>query len=345
MTQARLVAVACAVLAGTACARAQVVNGFDFDEEGWTYYNDANQSWDGTVGNPPGSLKNVDRAQGTWHGFQASTAFLGDFSSYFGGTFEFQMMATGTSDGGPTQPDLTLSGGGLTLALDLPRPSNTVFSMRSVSLDLRSDWRVGSLSGAVATEPQVRQVLADVTQLRLRGEFISGADTSYLDNVRFLPPGFVYPPDIATVRLGKTASGSVESLATTDGDSLVVCKFIVPSLQVPPVSVELDGLLPFEPVQSFGFRAYARMATAGSFSQRLELWDWQAGQWDPVDTSEAVLDTNFAWQTVMASEPFDRFINAGAVRARYRVRQTGPAASSLWCHEADHMAWLAEPGV
>lgn len=46
-------------------------------------------------------------------------------------------------------------------------------------------WRVGSLAGPIATEVEMRAVLGDLHALRIRGEYRSGSDTAWLDNVRF----------------------------------------------------------------------------------------------------------------------------------------------------------------
>lgn len=253
-------------------------------------------------------------------------------------------MATGSTDSGATQPDVTLVGAGLTLVLDILKPPSSAFEVRSIALDTSSAWRTGTLTGALADETQIRQVLADLTALRIRGEFTGSPDTAYLDNVRFLPAGSVIPPTIATVRLGKLSSGTVANLGTTDGTSLVVCKYVVPNQSTPPVSVELEALLPEVPTGHFGFRTFSKTTNNGLFAQRVELWDWQAGRWDPVDTVDQPVTTTPTFATVTATAPFDRYWNDGAVKARYRIRATGPVSTLLWCHELDHAAWTVDNG-
>jgi hypothetical protein len=46
---------------------------------------------------------------------------------------------------------------------------------------------MNSLSGALATDQQIQQVLSSITSLRIRAEFQTGADTGHLDNVSLVP--------------------------------------------------------------------------------------------------------------------------------------------------------------
>lgn len=94
---------------------------FDTTTEGWSFYNDANFSWN-AFGNPGGSIRNTDRRLGTYHGFRASSAFLGDKSAAFGGSLQWDIHISAQNNPAPTEPDVTLQSDVLTLVLDLPPP-------------------------------------------------------------------------------------------------------------------------------------------------------------------------------------------------------------------------------
>jgi hypothetical protein len=48
-----------------------------------------------------------------------------------------------------------------------------------------SGWKRDSLTGAAATADDFTKVLGDLTALWIRGEFNTGPDTGFLDNVRW----------------------------------------------------------------------------------------------------------------------------------------------------------------
>lgn len=151
----------------------------------------------------------------------------------------------------------------------------------------------------------------------------------------------VYNPTSYAVNFGQVQSGNVSSLSDDDGNALRVCKFIVPNQQVAPITVELNSaaLMPF--VSTFSFELRSRMANAGSFSQTLELWNWTTGAWDTTDKRTDALGTSYSNYVVNASGDPTRFVRQsdGALKSRYLVRQTGPAAVQIWCHDVDQAAW------
>lgn len=159
---------------------------FSLNTEGWLLAGDAITDFPShiaTGGNPDGFSRGTDQTiGGVWY-WQAPAKFLGDRSLSFGQMLSFDLRMRGS---GPLfeSPDLKLIGGGLTLNLDLaPVPQDLVWTTYAVTLDQTTAWHVGSAAGPAATEAQVRQVLADLQTLQIRGEFITGADNGDLDNV------------------------------------------------------------------------------------------------------------------------------------------------------------------
>ncbi|MCW5936588.1 MAG: hypothetical protein KIT11_04700 [Fimbriimonadaceae bacterium] len=147
-------------------------------------------------------------------------------------------------------------------------------------------------------------------------------------------------PGSFTVRLGRLASGNVQSLAGRDGDSLVVCKFIVPNQFVEPINVEIDGTAPGSNPTSLSFTVLSRMDTTGSFSQILDMYNWQTNSFDATDVRTDAVGTTFTERTLNGTGSLGRYVGGGnALRARYRIKQTGPAGASIWCQLTDRAVW------
>jgi hypothetical protein len=163
-----------------------------------------------TGGNPGGYLNALDIQDGlTWY-WVAPGKFLGNVSAAYGGTLTFDLREHGTA----TQygdSDVTLTGGGITLAFDTPNnPAvGTTWTSYSVSLlETAPGWHLNDLSGATPTSGQFQTVLASLTGLRIRGEFITGDDNGDLDNVVLSSPAAVPEPG-SLVMLGAGVVGLV----------------------------------------------------------------------------------------------------------------------------------------
>jgi hypothetical protein len=71
---------------------------------------------------------------------------------------------------------------------DLPNPEADKWTPYTLKIDAERGWQMLDekwQATSVATEEQVKAVLRNLTDLRIRGEFKGGADTGYLDNVVF----------------------------------------------------------------------------------------------------------------------------------------------------------------
>lgn len=158
---------------------------FDASAEGWTAIGDVSSfNHQAAGGNPGGHISVLDAAAGPTIYFQAPSAYLGDFSAAFAGALSFDLQ---TSAGSLfSNDDVLLTGGGVTLALDIANPSQGSWSSYSVALDDSANWRVGSINGVAATNTQIQTVLGSVSALLIRAEYIVGADTGRLDNVEIV---------------------------------------------------------------------------------------------------------------------------------------------------------------
>jgi Laminin B (Domain IV)/RTX calcium-binding nonapeptide repeat (4 copies) len=164
---------------------------------GWTT-SVGTQTYAATDGNPDGSLRGVEGGSGIWY-FVAPAEYLGNQEAFYGGSLSFDLrqdVATNQFD----ESDVLLTGGGLTLALDVGANPGTGWTSYSASLALGGGWKIANTAGRVATETEIRSVLADLQSLQIRGEFVNGTagDASNLDNVNMsktpvVPDEFIGP--------------------------------------------------------------------------------------------------------------------------------------------------------
>jgi hypothetical protein len=173
------------------CAAAQAATStFDHSLEGWTAVGDSEGPlrWSATGGRPSGHVLIDDQTLGGITYFVAPKAFLGDQSAAFGSLLGFDLMQV--YGGRPNQvnhPDVMLQGAGLSLVYDTAvNPANGSWSSYAVPLKA-GGWRLDSLTGALASDAQLRAVLSQLTALKIRAEFQSGSDIGHLDNVSMVP--------------------------------------------------------------------------------------------------------------------------------------------------------------
>ena len=179
-------------LAPAARADAIAVSTFDGGTEGWNAVSvnasnqvvgTANVFWSSAGGNPDGRIHQSDFSSGIWY-FNAPTAYLGNMSAAYNGSLAFDLRRSGGTLFNAA--DVILVGGDpgnlVTLVYDIANAPTSAWTSFNVWLN-ESDWRVGTLTGPMATQAQMQQVLGALSALRIRGEYGSGSDTEHLDNV------------------------------------------------------------------------------------------------------------------------------------------------------------------
>lgn len=77
---------------------------------------------------------------------------------------------------------MLLVGKNIALGYELPKLPGTQWTTFRVPLDESAAW-VNTVTGARATNAEIRSVLAALQELRIYGEFRSGSEQGFLDNV------------------------------------------------------------------------------------------------------------------------------------------------------------------
>jgi hypothetical protein len=165
---------------------ATVSSTFDTGTDGWSAAGDfaAPVSWTATGGNADGNIFIEDSVTGGTTYFVAPAKYRGDHSDAYGQSLTFDLKQVIGSPNQFDNDDVILAASGLTLAYNTPNNPALNGSWTSFTVPLtESGWHVGSITGTAATQTQFKNVLAGITDLRIRAEYQTGADTDYLDNV------------------------------------------------------------------------------------------------------------------------------------------------------------------
>lgn len=121
-----------------------------------------------------------------------------------------------------------------------------------------------------------------------------------------------------------------------------VCRFIVPNQSDPPIQVTVRGVATNLAPSGMTVTMVSNMNTSGLFGQTLRLIDWNG----VLSATEQRTDSLGTTKKIVQLSPqvASDFVAAdGTVAVRYSVRQTGPAAAAIWCHEVDELSWTLVP--
>lgn len=153
----------------------------------------------------------------------------------------------------------------------------------------------------------------------------------------------IVSPSAFTVTFGKKDTGDATSLAAFDGVPLRVCRFLVPNVQVAPVTVEVTGTAPGVPGY-ISLLSRSRMSTSGVFMQSLDMFDFAGTGYTSGDTRSDSITTAYSTRVLNGTGAASRYVGSGnALKARYRVRPTGVVSSSSWCADHDVVGWIVTP--
>lgn len=163
------------------------VSTFDTDAEGWTTDGDATcrptPCYAPTGGNPGGHIYTDDTLQGIKFYFNAPAKFLGNVSGAYQKNLTFDMRQGARDTVETDDADVILEGAGLRLVFNTPRNPPRLWFSYTVPLNETAGWRKDTLSGAQPTAAEMQAVLGSLTRLGIRGDYILGQATTYLDTV------------------------------------------------------------------------------------------------------------------------------------------------------------------
>lgn len=160
---------------------------FDTDNEAWGADGDPVSTiavWIATNGLPGGHIRVTDGATGgVWY-FVAPARFRGNKCGAYDRMLRFDQFTSDTTNQifANNIPDVEISGPALQLAFDLPDNPGLEWTHYEILLREDAGWRIGSANGPIPTEAQFRSVLANITSIRIKGEYRSSADFGGLDN-------------------------------------------------------------------------------------------------------------------------------------------------------------------
>lgn len=182
-------AIASPVLAG-------VTYSFDTDAQGWGLFSDGRDfQWDGTIGNNGlGAIRAVDITAGNYWFFSAPTTDLGDLSALYGTSISYDILGIQGNQSIDNRADIILSGGGIQIGIAAGvAPVLGQWTSWDILVDASADWKIvnnavaATLTSTDATEADFQTVLANLSNMYIRGEYTSGSDQSAIDNVSFIP--------------------------------------------------------------------------------------------------------------------------------------------------------------
>ncbi|MBC3785807.1 laminin B domain-containing protein [Spirosoma utsteinense] len=158
------------------------VNRFDVNDQGWRVNVIQPEVGSAPVhskagGNRDGYIYAFDQFTTFWY-FIASQAFVTEARKSYNRTLRFDLKQLAT-DAPLDGNDILLTNGIDTLRYNTNHHPGTTWTSYSVRMNELSGWKKGS---SPATKADIQTVLQNLTDLRIRGEYRTGADTCGLDN-------------------------------------------------------------------------------------------------------------------------------------------------------------------
>jgi len=162
-------------------ANADLVSSFDIDAEGWTgtpgIGGAINFAWESTGGNPGGFIAATDGGAQQWY-FISPDSWDGDWTSYTGGMLRYDISILNPAL--PPYDYFTLD--------DVQIYSGTDYAAWNSGINPTDSWtsyavQLVSSNFTVTGSASFEDIIANVTELRIRGEYLNFNDREGLDNV------------------------------------------------------------------------------------------------------------------------------------------------------------------
>jgi hypothetical protein len=169
------------------CKQNNVYSYFEKNDEGWKVVGDtknasAKPDYHDKGGNPGGFLSATDESTGgVWY-WSAPDKFLGSRGGALGKKLSYDLMQSGLNNQFDA-PDVILESNDFILVYTFPSHPGTTWTSFSVIFSAEAGWKKNSSAGPLASDEDIKKVLSKLTNLKIRGEYITGADFGSIDNV------------------------------------------------------------------------------------------------------------------------------------------------------------------
>jgi Notch-like protein len=152
---------------------------FDASTGGWSIDGDGHN-----LRRTGGALVVDDLGDGRIWYFVAPATYNGDLSRLYGANLRWRQLVSHTNLASESDSVQLFGANGVTMEVGVAAPTT---SWTSYSVPVVPGRWTNASSGAVLTEQQLRDVLANVTRFRIRGEYSNTADVGSLDDVGLVP--------------------------------------------------------------------------------------------------------------------------------------------------------------
>ncbi len=165
---------------------------FKTDKDGWAQVGDGTLSHSPTGGNPDGCLKAEDRELSKIFYYVAPTKFLGDKRPASRLEYDIKFEAGDLPRINDWEVKLYSWGTGLVYRPGPPPPPRNQWFHRTVPLRHVTGW-TNITKNRPATIQDLKLVLTKLERLAIRGEFVTGPEIGYLDNVVLYSSEVLWP--------------------------------------------------------------------------------------------------------------------------------------------------------
>jgi hypothetical protein len=165
----------------------------------------------------------------------------------------------------------------------------------------------------------------------------------YLEAIPIAEDTTVAPVDYTVFR-GLQVSGQLSDVQATDDQYLKFNPGITLNPSEPPVWIEFEGTLPSDNPTTLSVTLEAS-ANSVSINQSIEMFNWDIGQYQLVDSRLASLNSDSVVTINVTSNVAD-YVQAGTghIKTRTGWRASGIVFLFPWTICIDHVAWTVESG-
>lgn len=132
-----------------------------------------------------GAICATDLGGGVYWYFELPQGWLGDRSDLYNGTLNYRMRQRDTAGEVTGQPDLMLVSDEITLIYEFENKPLLTWTPFSIVLNENAGWTM--IEGETPTAGDFQSILRNLTAVRIRGEYVNGADSACIDEVHLLP--------------------------------------------------------------------------------------------------------------------------------------------------------------